>query len=172
MAERIDIAIPEGLLAQIEDGNGLLFVGERIARDPSGIIVPDRLIGALAARLGGAADEKDSLPELAQDYEQRYGRTALVRFVRDELEALGDEPQDAHILIALLTQFSVLVTTALNHHLERAFHAAGRRLQVGPHVASPCKNRQHDSTTARCPGVLRGAEPPDRRCHKYTSHHA
>jgi hypothetical protein len=130
MTERASIAIPEELLDQVERGNVLLFVGERIARDPSGQPTPDRITLELAARLGSSPDDDLTFLELAQQYEDEQGRHALVQFMRDQLEELGDDPQPAHHLIAQLTQCDVLATTALNRRLERAFTKIGRSLQV------------------------------------------
>src|SRR5262249_17267770 len=63
-------------------------------------------------------------------YEDAAGRQALIQFVRDQFEALGDEPQPVHRLIAGLLSCNVLVTTCLDGRLERALTEAGRR----PHV--------------------------------------
>jgi formylglycine-generating enzyme required for sulfatase activity len=124
------IPIPEELLEQLERGNVLLFIGERIVHDAEGRAVVDRLAAQLAARSGLLADEDASFPEAAQAYQDEKGRQALVQFLRDELEALGDEPQRVHHLIAGLTDCDLLVTTCLDRRLERAFEAAGRPLDV------------------------------------------
>ena len=124
------IPIPEELLEQIERGNVLLFIGERIVRDAEGRIVLDQLAAQLAARCGIADTEDLAFPEVAQAYEDDKGRQALVQFIRDQLEALGDEPQRAHRLIARLTDCNVLATTCLDRRLERAFEEAKRPLDV------------------------------------------
>jgi hypothetical protein len=91
------IPIPEELLEQIERGNMLLFIGERIARDAAGRAVLDQLTAQLAARCGLEA-ETHTFPDAAQAYEDDKGRQSLVQFIRDQLEALGDAvmPRDAH----------------------------------------------------------------------------
>ena len=122
--------IPEELLEQIERGNVLLFIGERIVRDAEGRVVLDQLVAQLAARCGITDVEELAFPEAAQAYEDDKGRHALVQFVRDQLEALGDEPQQAHRLIARLTNCNVLATTCLDRRLERAFEKAERSLDV------------------------------------------
>ncbi|NIQ79616.1 MAG: hypothetical protein GTN93_16325, partial [Anaerolineae bacterium] len=124
------IPIPEELLEQIERGNVLLFIGERIVRDAEGRVVLDQLTAQLAARCGIADTEDLAFPEAAQAYEDDRGRQALVQFLRDQLEMLGDEPQQVHRLIAGLTDCNVLITTCLNCRLERAFEAARRPLDV------------------------------------------
>ena len=120
---------PPSCSRQVERGNVLLFVGERIASS-GGKFLPDLLAEELAARGGYDAGEGRSFSEIAQAYEDDHGRQALVQFVRDRLEELGDEPQPAHRLLARLAQCDVLVTTALNRRLERAFAEVGRPLQV------------------------------------------
>jgi len=124
------VSIPEELLEQVERGNVLLFVGERILRDAEGQAVLDQLALRLAARCSIADAEELSFPEVAQAYEDEKGRHALAQFLRDQLEGLGDQPQPVHRLIAGLTDCSILVTTCLDGRLERAFDEAGRPLDV------------------------------------------
>jgi hypothetical protein len=124
------IPIPEELLEQIERGNVLLFIGERIVRDAEGQAAIDRLTAQLAARCGLSDAEIYTFPEAAQAYEDDKGRYALVQFIRDQLEALGDEPQRAHRLIAGLTDCNVLATTCLDRRLERAFEKRERPFDV------------------------------------------
>jgi hypothetical protein len=124
------ISIPESLLDQIERGNVLLFIGERIGRDTEGLAPIDRLVAQLAARCGFEHPEAYSFPEVAQVYEEEWGRHALVQFVRDQLEALGDEPQQVHHLIAGLKYCTLLATTCVDRRLERAFAAAGQPLDT------------------------------------------
>ncbi len=97
------IPIPEELLEQFERGNALLFIGERVTRDAEGQAVIDRLVAQLAARCNATDEGELSFPEVAQAYEDEKGLQALAQFLRDQLEELGDEPQQAHRLIAGLT---------------------------------------------------------------------
>ena len=124
------IPIPEELLEQVERGNVLLFIGERVVRDAQGRAVLDQLTAQLAARCGLGEAETHTFSEAAQAYEDDKGRQSLVQFLRDQLEALGDEPQRAHRLIARLTDCNVLVTTCPDRRLERAFEEAERPLDV------------------------------------------
>src|SRR5262245_48883722 len=118
------ITIPEELLEQVERGNVLLFIGERLVRDADGGVALDRLAEQLAERSGVEDQHTYTFPEAAQAYEDEHGRNALVRFLREQLELLDDEPRPVHRLIASLTQCNVLVTTVLNRRLERAFEEA------------------------------------------------
>ena len=125
------IPIPEGLLEQIERGNVLLFIGERIGRDAEGQVLVDRLAAQLAARCHSIEHpEEYAFPEAAQAYADEWDRQALIQFLRDQLEALGDQPQQVHHLIAGLRDCKVLVTTCVDRRLEQAFAEAGRPLDV------------------------------------------
>jgi hypothetical protein len=124
------IDIPPELIDQIERGNVLLFIGERIVRDPTGQVAFDQLTAQLAARCGLADAEEITFPEAAQAYEDEKGRHALVQFVRDYLDALGDDPQPVQGLICELTDCNIIVTTCLDRRLEQAFEKKGRPLDV------------------------------------------
>jgi hypothetical protein len=127
------ISIPQQLIEQYERGNVLLFVGEQIDRDAEGMTVDDQLAMRLVARIDVDETEDCAFVELAQIYEDEMGRHALVRFVREQLEAMGDAPSKVHRLIAELNQeveFEALVTTGLDRRLERAFEESGHPLEV------------------------------------------
>ena len=124
------IAVPEELVEQFERGNVLLFIGERILHDTEGQVVRDQLAFELTTRAGLEHPEDHTFFDAAQLYEDKMGRQALVQYVRERLEALGDEPQPVHRLIAGLTECKVMVITSLNRLLERAFEDAGRPLDV------------------------------------------
>ena len=124
------IDIPEELLDQVERGNVLLFIGERLVRDGHGEVLLDQLVLELVERAGLEAQTEYSFPEAAQAYEDKVGRQALVQFIRDRLEEEGDEPQKPHRLIADLSECMVLATTALNRRIERAMEEKSRPLAV------------------------------------------
>lgn len=125
------IPIPNELLEQVERGNVLPFIGERIVRDAAGRVHLDQLTAALADRCGITDAEALSFPEVAQVYEDEKGRQALIQFLIDRLEMLGHEPQPAHHLIVGLTSHcKVLITTGLNRLLEHAFEDADRPLNT------------------------------------------
>lgn len=124
------VSIPESLLEQVERGNVLLFIGDRITRDAGGQIFIDQLATHLVNRCTVNDPDDYTFPEAAQAFADERGRHALVQFVRDHLETLGDEPQPVHRLIASLTACKILVTTCIDRRLERAFEEAGRPLNV------------------------------------------
>ena len=124
------IDIPEELLEQIERGNVLLFMGERIVRDPTGRAIHDQLTAKLAARCEITDSNQYTFPEAAQAYEDDRGRHALVQFIRDQLAKLGNEPQHVHRLIVNLAICKILVTTCFDQQLERAFAEGKQSLDV------------------------------------------
>jgi len=124
------IPIPEELLEQVERGNVLLFIGERIVRDAEGWAVIDRMADELAARCGFPDDEGVTFPEAAQAYEHTLGRQALLQLVRDEVAAFSEEPQLVHDLIAELADYKVMATTCLDRRLEQAIQNKRRPLSV------------------------------------------
>jgi hypothetical protein len=101
-----------------------------LIRDADGHVLIDRLAEQLAARCETDIAADRSFPEVAQVYEAEKGRQALIQFVRDQLEQLANQPQSIHRLIAGLTDCSVLVTTALDRSIERAFADLGPPLDV------------------------------------------
>lgn len=126
----IPIEIPETLLEEVARGNALLFIGDGLTRTAQGQPLMDHLCAHLAARCDGLPTESLNVSQIAQAYEYREGRRALVQAVRDQVAALGDAPQRCHRLIAGLTACTVLATTGLDGRLERAFAEAGRELNV------------------------------------------
>ncbi len=81
MTKHTSITIPTELLEQVERGNVLLFIGERLSRDSTGEAVLDRLTTELAKRAGVTDPQPLTLPQVAQAYEDARGRQALVDFV-------------------------------------------------------------------------------------------
>ena len=81
-----------------------------------------------ASRCGVADTDTLTLPVVAQAYEGKAGRVALVQTVRDTLDATAVEPQEAHRLIARLTKCNLLVTTSLDSRLRLAFDEVARPL--------------------------------------------
>ena len=124
------VALPEALLDEFKRGNALLFVGERIIEDATGQVFVDQLTRQLAQRAEMAPSENCTFSEAAQAYADKAGYHALVSFVRDRFDELGDAPQAIHCLIAGLQKCTVLVTTCLDCKLEKAFETAGRPLDV------------------------------------------
>ena len=102
----------------------LLFLGAGITRAGDRSLLDD-LTAQLVARGGLDPAATSSFPDVAQTYEDDRSRNALIQFVRDRVEGLGDAPQTTHRLIAQLTTCTILTTTCFDHLLERAFAAAG-----------------------------------------------
>ncbi len=123
------IDVPEELLEQIERGNALLFVGERLAGDVEGQSLVEYLAGCLRERCTFDLPADLPFPTLTQAYEDEHGRQALVQLLRERIQA-ATNVQAAHRLIASLPEIEVLVTTALDTCLEQAFHEAERALDV------------------------------------------
>ena len=69
--------VPQQLL---EQGNVLLFVGQRVARSAGGQPIVDHLTAQLIAQGALAGEENLSFPEAAQAYEDAHGRQALLAF--------------------------------------------------------------------------------------------
>ncbi len=149
------IPVPEELLEQVERGNVLLFIGERITRDVEEQAIVDRLAAQLAARCTIADAGGLPFPEAAQAYEDEKGQQALMQFLRDQLEELGDEPQQAHRLIAGLTD-------CLDRRLERAFEEVGRPLDVVIGAVSTAFSGFSDSKGIEPLRPLRSADDTER----------
>jgi HEAT repeat protein len=123
------IPIPPELLEQVERGNVLLFIGERIVCDAEGRDILDTLAAHLAERIAFPDTESSSFPEIAQAYQDEKGRQALIQFVREQIEA-NTQPQSVHSLIARLSACNLLVTTCFDQRIERSFAAADRPLDI------------------------------------------
>jgi hypothetical protein len=113
------ITIPIELLEEVERGNVLLFIGERIVRDAAGNVAFDELAAQLAVRADIAEAERLTFPQIAQLYEDEKGRDKLVQVVKDYFEGLGNAPQAVHHLIVGLADCTVLATTCFDGCLER-----------------------------------------------------
>src|SRR3954463_5587792 len=98
MTEHTAATIPTELLEQVERGNVLLFIGERLSRDSTGEAVLDSLTAELAERASVTDTQPLTFPQVAQAYEDVRGRQALVDFVSRRIAELGDEPQPIHRL--------------------------------------------------------------------------
>jgi hypothetical protein len=122
--------IPEELVSRTANGDTLLFIGDRLNPATDSRMAEDMIAEQLAADLGNAETASRTFAELAEFYELRHNRPALVDCIREVLDRQSTEADDAHRLIAKLTQFKVLVTTALDRQLERAFDQVGRGYNV------------------------------------------
>ncbi len=159
------ITIPPLLLDQVKQGNVLLFVGERILRDPQNRIIRDELTSRLMRQCEDD-DVEYAFPEAAQVYQDEHGREALVDFVRQELETMGgDEPQPIHHRIVELCSRinglhdhgTALVTTCVDRRLEQAFRQGELPHEVMiQHIK---RSHIHDGTPPFQPYPSPGLEP-------------
>jgi hypothetical protein len=122
--------LPRELIEQIERGNVLLFIGERTLRNAEDQPMFDWLTNQLKIRSGIAESETYTFSEAAQGHEDNKGRQALVQFVRDQIDMLGNKPQPIHNLIAKLTACNLFATTCIDQLLEHAFANARRPLNT------------------------------------------
>lgn len=122
-------SVPVELIEQIRRGNGLVFVGECITCVGGQGSELESWAAELSRRSGlneppGASAA--AFHTVSQLYEDSHGRQALVQFVRDELDQVGDTPREVHRLLAALRECRVFVTTCLDRRLEQALTDAGR----------------------------------------------
>ena len=126
--------IPEELLEQFERGNVLLFIGDGVTRDPEGVVVVEQIAYDLAASRGLGAERGwggDQFPRSGPGVPGCDGAaSAASSLCANRMEALGDEPQQVHLLIAGLMPCKEFASTLLDRRLERAFEALGRPLDV------------------------------------------
>jgi hypothetical protein len=126
--------IPSELLEQIARGDGALFAGAGLS---IGARLPGwaDLIRPLARDVGARwpADEADlttaHLLSAAQHFENQRGRNALVRHLRDTLDAVGVQSTPVHRLVASLP-VRVIFTTNYDDLVERALREVGRPFHV------------------------------------------
>ena len=122
---RSSIAIPQELSQQMSKGNVVLFVGAGLSIG-AGLPDWDTLIRPLAERIGYKGDDQ---LKAAQFYENRYGRHALISYLRDKLDTTGIEPTENHDLLARLP-IDTVFTTNFDDLLERAYRRAGRPVNL------------------------------------------
>ena len=119
------ITIPQELSQQLSKGNVVLFVGAGLSIG-AGLPDWDTLIRPLAERIGY---EGDDLLKAAQFYQNRYGRHALISYLRDKLDTTGIEPTENHDLLVRLP-IGTVFTTNFDDLLERAYRRAGRSVNL------------------------------------------
>ena len=100
----------------------VLFIGKELGSGQQSILqgMSQRL-----AESGYPVDDlQPSFSKLAQYYELKFGRNALITFLRDRCEESPLIPKELCHLIASM-RFPVLVTTSIDRSLERALVRAG-----------------------------------------------
>lgn len=134
--------ISQELIQQIERGNILLFIGDRIPRRETGPSLVDHLSAQLQGLLDPQDWEVDSFPHVAQTFEDIYGRTRLLQYLQEQIDDHNDEPSPEYRLIAQLTDCRLIVTTNLDRQIEQAFSQANQPLQIeeAPQNILPTEN--------------------------------
>jgi len=121
------LELPFPLIADIAEGRCIPFVGAGFSRNA---IVPDGDMPdwpALAALLAAEGDFDATLtgPEVAQEYERRFGRVQLIEAVRRALHVDDGRPGRAYLAFSQLL-FDTVYTTNFDLLLEAAYSSAGR----------------------------------------------
>ena len=119
------VVIPQELSEEMRDGNVVLFIGAGLSIG-AGLPGWGALICPLAERIGY---EGDDLLKVAQYYENRLGRRALISYLRDWLDTIRIEPAENHDLLVRLPVNTVF-TTNFDDLLERAYRKAGRPVNL------------------------------------------
>jgi len=116
------MTIPEELVQRLAGGQVVLWLGPGMGDDPA---APTNLARALAAACHYAKEDV-SLIRVANFFEQRQGRQALVAATKDYLDSLAADPAPVHHLLARLP-LSVILTMAQDNRLDTALRHANRR---------------------------------------------
>ena len=119
------VVIPQELSEEMRDGNVVLFIGAGLSIG-AGLPGWGALIRPLAERIGYEGD--DPL-KVAQYYENRAGRRALISYLRDRLDTIRIEPAENHDLLVRLPVNTVF-TTNFDDLLERVYRKAGRPINL------------------------------------------
>jgi len=119
--------LPFPLLADIAEGRCIPFIGAGFSRNAviaNGTMPDWRDLGVTLAS-EGALDPSLAPPEVAQEYERRYGRVQLLEAVRRALHMDECRPGRSHMAFVNLP-FDTVYTTNFDVLLETAYAAAGR----------------------------------------------
>ncbi len=114
-------AVPPELIAQVEQGDVLLFIGPRLVQDKDGRFLIDHVVQTLAAHSGELTPETSNFAIAAQAHQDANGRADLVRFLRKQLAFQANSVPEVYHLLAGLTTCAVQVTTGVDRQLETAF---------------------------------------------------
>ncbi|MFZ5902752.1 MAG: SIR2 family protein [Chloroflexota bacterium] len=124
--------IPEELIENLRSNDTVLFIGAGISIT-AGLPSWSDLFQPLAKSIGypwpSSNLTTDHLLTVAQYYENRNGRHALVRYLMNNLDTAGKKLSEIHFLI---TQLPVKITFTTNYDdfIEKAYRETGQRTTV------------------------------------------
>jgi len=113
--------VPRELVEQFAGGNGVVFVGAGLSQG-AGLPSWADLIRELVTELDDCPPDAD-YRNIAQYYDNRYGRNRLVQKLRDRLDTLDVHPTPVHEALVRLP-VPVIFTTNYDDLLELALRAA------------------------------------------------
>jgi hypothetical protein len=119
---------------ELDRSNVTLFVGAGLSA-AVGLPLWVDLVKPLAAELGRTLPPAEyitavQLLGIAADYEARFGRQALVSYLRRSLAITGVSPSEAHAIITTLWPRGLVITTNYDSLLEDAYYRAGKGCHV------------------------------------------
>jgi NAD-dependent SIR2 family protein deacetylase len=129
--------IPKPLLGDIANGKCLPFIGAGFSLNallPNGKQMPtwNQLISKLADDL---QTSESNLLEVAQEYENQFGRPKLIEKISESLYINEYLPGEVHKLFTMIESFDLIYTTNFDILLEDAYKEQRKAYKsiVGPH---------------------------------------
>jgi hypothetical protein len=119
------VEIPNELVRELSQGNVVLFVGSGLSQG-TGLPSWSQLMEQLATDIGCPAET--DMFKIAQYYELKRGRNALIRQIIQATDTTGRQPTENHRLLAKLP-IQTWVTTNYDDLLELTLREAGKRYQ-------------------------------------------
>jgi hypothetical protein len=116
--------IPEPLIEEIAEGRCLPFIGAGFSKNAvttDGTSLPDwrELTSVLASRIQGDTSDLKS-EEIAQLYDEQYGKTKLIEAVINELQCSFPKPGSVHRALTRLP-FDIIYTTNFDKLIESTY---------------------------------------------------
>jgi uncharacterized protein YjbI with pentapeptide repeats len=118
-----EFSIPVELIEKLEKREVIVFIGNELSRK-LGVFSSEDIATKLGSRL--QMNISIDMARLAQHYEARLGRNALIQLVRDYIETNRSSLPKEYLLIARLP-INTFFTTSLTGILEKALHEVGRK---------------------------------------------
>lgn len=116
-----DFEMPEGLVDAAHRKQVVIFAGAGISTEVSNVF-PDTVLDIAARRIG--IEQPDSFPETLEAFQQRFGRAALVRMVKEKFDyidgfvRLRNDARRFHRELATMPYLQDVVTTNWDLHFE------------------------------------------------------